>query len=135
MALNSEEEAAASKASNGQPVEHYGGLDCDDLEDRFLKKMQEFSEVEQKLFEDYASWQRVCVVTSAGSMCAEVSHKLFESWVSTTAYHENERAYKRQVMRTKPESNAHCSIRLKTQIAFLQEKEQNLETKKEHRIL
>ena len=47
-------------ASNGtNSMDGDSHLDCDDLEERFAKKLEDFSQVEQKIFDDFASWQRV----------------------------------------------------------------------------
>ena len=59
--------AAAPTSGPGLPAGHANmpkmldehPLDVDDLEDRYLKRMEELAQAEQKIFEDFGSWQRV----------------------------------------------------------------------------
>ena len=51
-----------SQSGNVQSLDDGGAFDVVDLEERYLKRMEELAQVEQKIFEDFASWQRVCYV-------------------------------------------------------------------------
>ena len=54
--LDTNSHASSVRSSPPMAMNH---LDCGDLEDRYLKRMEELHGVEQEIFKDFASWQRV----------------------------------------------------------------------------
>ncbi|KAL8932153.1 MAG: hypothetical protein Q9211_006492, partial [Gyalolechia sp. 1 TL-2023] len=75
---SSGQQSARTEEASIDPTESLEPFAWDDLEDRFLKKMEECARKEEEIEKEFGEW---CLV--------------FRAWASTTREHEEERAQKR----------------------------------------